>query len=223
MQSFQNSLYDFLNVQSRSRRMSVMVRTGRPRAFDTQQALARARDVFWSRGYGATSIQDLVDELGLQRGSIYAAFGDKRGLYLEAVALYARENRERLEMMLRADPMLPALRRMLVEPSALTGASEEGQGRRGCLVGNTVAELVPGDDAAQALTAAAYDGVIEVLTAALTRGQATGEITTTATPEAQAQLLLLLFQGSALVSRGKPESERFTAGIDAALNALRAR
>ena len=90
-------------------------------------------------------------------------------------------------------------------------------------VGNTVAELVPGDDAAQALTAAAYDGVIEILTAALTRGQATGEITTTATPEAQAQLLLLLFQGSALVSRGKPESERFTAGIDAALNALRAR
>ncbi len=89
-------------------------------------------------------------------------------------------------------------------------------------VGNTVAELVPGDDVAQALTAAAYDGVIEILTAALTRGQATGEITTTATPEAQAQLLLLLFQGSALVSRGKPESERFTAGIDAALNALRA-
>jgi TetR/AcrR family transcriptional repressor of nem operon len=223
MQSFQNSLYDFLNVESRSRRVSMMVRTGRPRAFDTQQALARARDVFWSRGYGATSIQDLVDELGLQRGSIYAAFGDKRGLYLEAVALYARENRERLEMMLQADPMLPALRRMLVEPTALTGAAEEGQGRRGCLVGNTVAELVPGDDAAQALTAAAYDGVIEVLTAALTRGQATGEITTTATPEAQAQLLLLLFQGSALVSRGKPESERFTAGIDAALDALRAR
>jgi hypothetical protein len=53
------------------------------------------------------------------------------------------------------------------------------------------------------LTAAAYDGVIEVLTAALIRGQATGKITTTATPEAQVQLLLLLLllQGSALVSR----------------------
>ena len=60
--------YDFLNVRSRSRRLSVMVRTGRPRAFDTQKALARARDVFWSRGYGATSVQDLVDELGRAAG-----------------------------------------------------------------------------------------------------------------------------------------------------------
>ena len=112
---------------------------------------------------------------------------------------------------------------MLVEPSTLTGAPEHAQERRGCLVGNTVAELVPGDDAAQALTAAAYDGVLEVLTAALTRGQATGEITSSATPGAQAQLLLLLFQGSALVSRGLPDTERLTAGIDAALDALRAR
>lgn len=200
-----------------------MVRTGRPRAFDMPQALARARDVFWSRGFGATTVQDLVDTLGVERGSIYAAFGDKRGLYLQAVALYARENRERLEMMLQTDSVLPALRRMLIEPSTLTGATENAQERRGCLVGNTVAELVPGDDVAQALTAAAYESVIEVLTAALARGQATGEITTSATPDAQAQLLLLLLQGSALVSRGQPDCGRFTAGIDAALDALRAR
>ena len=54
-----------------------MARTGRPRAFDTQQALARARDLFWSRGYAATSVQDLVDELGVQRGSLYAALDRK--------------------------------------------------------------------------------------------------------------------------------------------------
>lgn len=199
-----------------------MVRTGRPRAFDTQQALARARDVFWSRGYAATSVQDLVDELGVQRGSLYAAFGDKRDLYLKAVALYATENRQHLETALRGDPVLPALRRILLEPSALTGALEPRQGRRGCLVGNTTAELVPGDDAARALVAAAYDGFIEVTTAALARAQATGEVTTTAPPEAQARLLLLLFQGSALVSRAQPDRERLAASIDAALDGLRA-
>lgn len=204
-----------------------MTRTGRPRAFDTQQALARARDLFWSRGYAATSVQDLVDELGVQRGSLYAAFGDKHDLYLKAVSLYARENREQLEAILKADPVLPALRRMLLEPSALTGApsqpQEPGQARerRGCLVGNTTAELVPGDDAARALAAAAYDGFVEVVTAALARAQATGEVTTSATPEAQARLLLLLFQGSALVSRAQPDRERLAAGIDTALDALR--
>ena len=198
-----------------------MARTGRPRAFDTQQALARARDLFWSRGYAATSVQDLVDELGVQRGSLYAAFGDKHDLYLKSVALYARENREQLEAILRDGPVLPALRRMLLEPSALTGAPELPQGRRGCLVGNTTAELVPGDDAARALAAAAYDGFIEVVTAALARAQAAGEVTASAAPGAQARMLLLLFQGSALVSRAHPDRDSLAAGIDAALDALR--
>ena len=198
-----------------------MARTGRPRAFDTQKALARARDLFWSRGYAATSVQDLVDELGVQRGSLYAAFGDKHDLYLKSVALYARENREQLEAILRDGPVLPALRRMLLEPSVLTGTPEHPRGRRGCLVGNTTAELVPGDDAARALAAAAYDGFTEVVTTALARAQAAGEVTTSASPEAQARLLLLLFQGSALVSRAQPDRDRLAAGIDAALDALR--
>jgi TetR/AcrR family transcriptional repressor of nem operon len=200
-----------------------MTRTGRPRAFDTQQALTRARDVFWSRGYAGTSVQDLVDELGVQRGSLYAAFGDKRDLYLKAVGLYARENREQLEALLSDGPVLPTLRRMLLDPSTLTGAPDQPQGRRGCLVGNTTAELVPGDDAARALAAAAYDGFVEVVTDALARAQATGEVTTSAAPEAQARLLLLLFQGSALVSRAQSDRERLAAAIDAALDALRPR
>jgi TetR/AcrR family transcriptional regulator, transcriptional repressor for nem operon len=143
-------------------------------------------------------------------------------LYLKSVALYARENREQLEAILRDGPVLPALRRMLLEPSALTGAPERPRGRRGCLVGNTTAELVPGDDAARAL-AAAYDGFTEVVTTALARAQATGEVTTSASPEAQARLLLLLFQGSALVSRAEPDRDPLATAIDAALDALRPR
>ena len=198
-----------------------MPRTGRPRAFDTQQALAGARDLFWSRGYAATSVQDLVDELGVQRGSLYAAFGDKHDLYLKAVALYDAENREHLQAILQDDPVLPALRRMLLDPSALTGAPDHPQGRRGCLVGNTTAELVPGDDAARALAAAAYDGFTAVVTAAIARAQATGEVTTSAAPEAQARMLLLLFQGAALVSRAQPDRDGLATAIDAALDALR--
>lgn len=195
-----------------------MTRTGRPRAFDAQAALARARDLFWSRGYAATSVQDLVDELGVQRGSLYAAFGDKHDLYLKAVALYAEENRERTEVLLRDGPVLPALRRMLLEPSSLTG---EAAGR-GCLIGNTTAELVPADAAARDLTSAAYDSVLGVLASALARAQAAGEVTTDAAPEAQARLVLLLLQGSALVSRAQPDRAALTSAVDAALNGLRA-
>jgi TetR/AcrR family transcriptional repressor of nem operon len=201
-----------------------MTRTGRPRAFDTDQALARARDLFWSQGYGATSIQNLVDELKVQRGSLYAAFGDKRGLYLQAVALYAEQNRQRLQALVATDPVLPTIRQMLLDPAALTGAAGlAGGGRRGCLLGNTTAELLPDDTTARELVAAAYHTTVEILTAALERAQSAGEVTTDTTPQAQAQLLLLLFQGAALVGRAQPDHDQLAAGIDAAIDALRAR
>lgn len=198
-----------------------MVRTGRPRAFDTDEALARALEVFWSRGYARTSVQDLVDELDVQRGSLYAAFGDKHSLYLKAVELYARRNRERLQEMLESGPVLPVLRRLLLDPATLTGAPPRPDGPRGCLLGNTTAELVPGDEAARTLTAAAYDAFISVVADALRRAQSTGEVTTGASPEAQAELLLVLFQGTALISRTTGR-DRLAAGVEAALDALRA-
>ncbi|MFE0856924.1 TetR/AcrR family transcriptional regulator [Streptomyces mutabilis] len=68
----------------------VVARTGRPREFDKEQTLERALKLFWSRGYGATSIQDLVDALSVERGSLYGTFGDKRRFYLEAVSSTGR-------------------------------------------------------------------------------------------------------------------------------------
>lgn len=201
-----------------------MARTGRPRAFDAQETLVRARDLFWSHGYSATSIQDLVDGLSVQRGSLYGAFGDKRSLYLKAVALYAADNRAHLETVLAVDPVLPALRRMLTDPAALVGMpapSDTTAPRRGCLVGNTTVELVPDDDDARNLVSAAYDGFVEVVTAALARGQVTGEVRRDTAASAQAQLLLLVFQGLALVSRAVTDPDRLALAVDVALEAFR--
>lgn len=61
---------------------------GRPREFDRDAALAKARDAFWSRGYEGVSITDLVETLGIASARIYAAFGSKEKLFQEAVALY---------------------------------------------------------------------------------------------------------------------------------------
>jgi TetR/AcrR family transcriptional repressor of nem operon len=73
----------------------------RVREFDTEAAVEAAMQVFWCRGYEATSVQDLVDATGVGRGSLYAAFGSKEGLYLAALDRY----REQL-----AAPMLDAVR-----------------------------------------------------------------------------------------------------------------
>jgi len=61
---------------------------GRPREFDRDEALAKARDLFWARGYEGVSMADLVEALGLASARIYAAFGSKEALFREAVALY---------------------------------------------------------------------------------------------------------------------------------------
>jgi TetR/AcrR family transcriptional repressor of nem operon len=201
-----------------------MARTGRPREFDVDDALVRARDLFWAKGYAATSIQDLVDELAIQRASLYAAFGDKHSLFLKAVSLYVREGEESLERLLDADPLLPALRAALVDPMRLidTSLTMGADGERGCLVGNAAAELAPADPDVRDLLVSAHAGTVRVLTAALTRAQASGEVTSAATPDAQARMLLCLFQGYAVVTRAGVDPATLVAGLEAAIDGLRA-
>ena len=68
-------------------------RRGRPRAYDPQVAIARAAEVFWKAGYAGTSLDDLVAATGMNRPSLYAAFGDKRDLYLKTLEYYRDEGR----------------------------------------------------------------------------------------------------------------------------------
>src|SRR6202043_2147801 len=68
-------------------------RRGRPRAYDADTALARAVDAFWDAGFAATSLDDLSQATGMNRPSLYAAFGDKRELYIKSYARYRTDAR----------------------------------------------------------------------------------------------------------------------------------
>ncbi|MFG7945510.1 TetR/AcrR family transcriptional regulator [Streptomyces cacaoi] len=199
-----------------------MPRTGRPRAFDKDRTLQRAVELFWSRGYGATSIQDLVDALAVERGSLYGAFGDKRRFYLDAVRLYWEVYERHLVAALDTVPLLPALREILTHPARLDELVTDMGAPQGCLVGNTAAELVPHDSEATELVAHSYGRFTELVTEALRRAQATGEVTDSARPEAQARLLLYVVQGLSLVSRAESDRSAAPAAVDTAIDALRA-
>src|ERR1700685_1413750 len=71
---------------------------GRPRGFDTEAAVERAMAVFWSRGYHGTALPDLLRATKLSRGSLYAAFGGKRALFLRALARYRAERQARMDV-----------------------------------------------------------------------------------------------------------------------------
>src|ERR1041384_4755004 len=68
-------------------------RRGRPRAYEPEVALARALDVFWKEGFAATSLDDLSAATGMNRPSLYGAFGDKRALYIKSYRSYRDEAR----------------------------------------------------------------------------------------------------------------------------------
>src|SRR4051812_6176700 len=112
---------------------------GRPREFDLQLVLHRAIEVFRQRGYGATSIADLAEGMALSRGSLYKAFGDKKGVFTAAYDLYASEGAARLEAAARD---LGSGRDRIAAVLALYARLSQGtEGLRGCLVVATAVEL----------------------------------------------------------------------------------
>src|SRR6185503_5597935 len=75
---------------------------GRPRAYDADEALRQARNTFWKKGYSATTLDDLSEATGMNRPSLYGAFGDKRALYLATLERYVVANREAMDRELAA-------------------------------------------------------------------------------------------------------------------------
>ena len=104
----------------------------RPREFDRDEALEKARDAFWARGYEGTSMADLVSALGLASARIYAAFGSKEELFREAVRLYEANEGGFVARALADEPtVLRALTRILRE--AVVTYTRPGR-PRGCMV-----------------------------------------------------------------------------------------
>lgn len=129
-------------------------RRGRPRAFDPDAALDRARSVFWNKGYAATSLDDLTEATGLARPSLYGAFGDKRALYLATLERSRTESVGRLVEALSRDAPLAEVLDFVFATAAATYVEGEA-GQRGCfLIGTAVTEAVDGADARQILARA---------------------------------------------------------------------
>jgi len=113
----------------------------RPREFDVDQALDRATEVFWTRGYEATSVQDLVDALGVNRASLYATFGDKAQLFAAVIDRYGQH----VNAVIGRELAAPAAGAKAIRGwfRALIQAATQPTGPRGCLLIGTVSAEAP--------------------------------------------------------------------------------
>jgi TetR/AcrR family transcriptional repressor of nem operon len=175
---------------------------GRPREFEREVVLDRAMQVFWKRGYEATSIQHLVDRMGIQRGSLYDTFGDKRGLFFAAIDRYDRVVTAKLLAALDDPRGKDAIRRFFRLKVDL--AMEPGR-PRGCLVTNSATELASRDRG----TASRVGGVLTKIEAAfhgaVVRAQKAGELEPTRNPRALARFLTSSAQGLSVMAKTFPE------------------
>lgn len=163
---------------------------GRPREFDLDVATCDAMEVFWHRGYEGASLPDLIEGTGLSRGSLYKAFGDKKGLLLAALDVYmARGLKETSDLLSQPGAVKDAIRASLLRYARLSSGEA---GRRGCLVVAMATEMAAHDPEIAERTGRMFRRLQQLYAAAIVRGQARGEI-----PERDEQALARFLVGQA--------------------------
>jgi TetR/AcrR family transcriptional regulator, transcriptional repressor for nem operon len=190
----------------------------RTKEFDPDAVLQKALELFWERGYEATSMADLVGHLGIARASIYATFGGKHDLYVAAFERYLQtRDPDIVEALSQPGPAIPAVR-ALVEAYAEESLCDER--RRGCMVVNAAVEVMSRDPQLARRIEASWDTLETALTSALTRARAQGEIPRDKDPRALARFLLVVMQGMRVLGRAHPDAGRLRDATAQALAVL---
>lgn len=180
--------------------------------FDENATLEKAMELFWKKGYHATSIQDLVDHLELSRSSIYDTYGGKNALFLQSFQLYRDTNAKNISLFLEAQPKVQEGFKKLFE----TGVQEciNDQHKKGCFVVNITTELVPGDIEIQNALKENKDTFTSVFYEHLLKGEASGEIPQGKNLKAIASLFYTFYSGIKVVSKIQPNSKELVDSID---------
>lgn len=173
----------------------------RPREFDIDEALEKAMQLFWTRGYEATSMTDLTEAMGLNKGSLYAAFGSKHDLFVSAIRRYLAVDRSVfLANFDEGRSLKDAIRIHLTE---YVGTFHKGVlVPRGCLAVNSLAELAAHDEEVALLINRHIQSAIAFLTTRIKKEQEEGSIRPDKDPRALAELIVVAELGLLTGTKG---------------------
>ncbi|MBS1603115.1 MAG: TetR/AcrR family transcriptional regulator [Bacteroidetes bacterium] len=171
----------------------------RKKEFDEKVLLDKALDLFWRKGYNATSAQDLVDELGISRSSLYDTYTDKRHLFMESLRQYQLCNTSVIVRM--ADESTDAEQTIQQIFQNIIKESVEDAVKKGCYMVNTAVELSGQDKEIGDLVAQNNKNVEDALTRLVKKGQADGQFSTKKTARAFARYLFSSISGLRVAAR----------------------
>ncbi|MEU1079688.1 TetR/AcrR family transcriptional regulator [Streptomyces sp. NPDC005908] len=190
----------------------------RVREFDTEAAVHAAMDAFRCKGYEGTSIQDLVEATGVGRGSLYAAFGNKDGLYLAAMDRYRQLYAVPLIDMLRAGtPARELLREVLV--ATVDDIVQDGA-RKSCLIVGATTERVTQDPKVAAHVRATTSSIEDALRDVISSAQADGQLPDARNARDLARYLIVTMQGLKVMGAINPDRASLMTVAETALDTL---
>lgn len=194
-------------------------RRGRPRAYEPEVALARALDVFWKEGFAATSLDDLSAATGMNRPSLYGAFGDKRELYIKSYQSYRDRARQRMGEAFAADlPMRDLLER--IYSIALDMYLSGKDGPRGCFTVMTATSEAVSDPAIRELVLTGLVETDRFFARIFKRAQEHGELAASADPQTLALLASATLHTIAVRARAQVPRAELDAIVAGALDVM---
>jgi AcrR family transcriptional regulator len=199
------------------RRNKISKRKGRPRSFDIDRALDRALQVFWRKGYEGTSLSDLTKAVGVNRPSLYAAFGDKEALFRKALDRYLDGPAAYTQEALKESTARAVIERLLRGAADLNAAPRNPGG---CLmVQGALACSEAADPVRQELTARRAAGEA-ALRRRLQRAKSEGDLSTTVNPADLARYVAAIVYGMAVQAVGGSSRDKLQRVVEMALRSL---
>ena len=190
----------------------------RTKSFTHSEVLEKAVEVFWAKGYNGTSMQDIVDHLGLSRSSIYDTFGDKHGLFVKAFEHYREQNARHLDEFLSTRPNVVDGIRELLKSSVQRSCNAVQC--KGCFIVNTTAELASDDTEMHQMLKKNQSHFELIFLSHLERAERAGQISAGKNLPVIASMIFTYYSGLNVVGIINTEPEQMFSGIDLLLSML---
>lgn len=173
---------------------------------------------FWKQGYRATSVQDVMKAAGVQKQSLYGAFGDKRSLFLKCLSLYTRQTLLEIQKMLNeSDSALEGIERVLRYASQPTDSTKCPAG---CLMANTALEWGVDDPGVAEAVRSMFRGFEKLLVAAVRKAQMQGGISKDLGSVAVGQSLVNTISGIRILEKTGASKQQIRTVVETALAAI---
>jgi len=191
----------------------------RKKEFDEDELLEKATNLFWRKGYNATSAQDLVDELKINRSSLYNTYSDKKTLFQKALKKYQEQQTQAMiDMLSKADDPEEAIKQVF---DGLVRESNEDTMAKGCFMVNTAVEIAGQDEEIGALVHANNKSVEDALAAIIEKGQKKGQFSTKNTARAYARFLFGSINALRVIARSGADKSALKDVADITLASLK--